>query len=210
MALPNYSELWGKKTKKRPLPRNLLVVVIMFILLQPLHRSCGRIGPPAEDFHDVNQLLSFSREKQPCQLTSCRQIWSSDIYSSHNAPNCRGKQIFKTREGKKKRTQEMDENVRDTENICSSEFQSSHQELLSFIFSTQHQKSLRQKFRKLSGNFSRPPWFQWGQMSLRVAPEYSLRWRQMRREIKQNKGLEGKRRIQRDWGGGKGVSAILS
>ena len=98
----------------------------------------------------------------------------------------------------------------DTENICSSEFRSSHQELLSFIFSTQHQKSLRQKFRKLSGNFSRPPWFQWGQMSLRVAPEYSLRWRQVRREIKQKKGLEGKGRTQRDWGGGKGVSAILS
>ena len=171
------------------------MVVIMLILLQPLHRSCGRIGPPTEDFHDVNQLLSFSREKQPCQLTSCRQVWSSEIYSNHNAPKYRGKWIF-LRQGVKKRTHEMDENVRDTENISSSEFRSSHQELLSFIFST-HQKSLRQKFRKLSGNFSRPPWFQWGQMSLRVAPEYSLRWRQVRREIMQKKGLEGKGRTQR-------------
>lgn len=198
----------GEKKKKPPLPCNLLVVVIMLILLQPLHRSCGRIGPPAEDFHDVNQLLSFSREKQPCQLTSCRQVWSSEIYSNHNAPKYRGKWIFKTRGGGKNSWNGW--KCQDTENICSSEFRSSHQELLSFIFSTQHQKSLRQKFRKLSGNFSRPPWFQWGQMSLRVAPEYSLRWRQVRREIKQKKGLEGKGRTQRDWGGGKGVSAILS
>ena len=99
MALPSYSELRGGKKKKPPLPCNLLVVVIMLILLQPLHRSCGRIGPPAEDFHDVNQLLSFSREKQPCQLTSCRQVWSSEIYSNHNAPKYRGKWIFKTRGG---------------------------------------------------------------------------------------------------------------
>ena len=141
--------------------------------------------------------ISFSALAEKSSLASWLLVDKSDRQKSIQIitpQNTEGNEFL--RQGVKKRTHEMDENVRDTENISSSEFRSSHQELLSFIFST-HQKSLRQKFRKLSGNFSRPPWFQWGQMSLRVAPEYSLRWRQVRREIMQKKGLEGKGRTQR-------------
>lgn len=64
-------------TMSKPLlPGNLLMVIIVLILLQPLHRSCDGIGPSTEDLHGANQLLSFSGEKQTCQLTSCGQVWN--------------------------------------------------------------------------------------------------------------------------------------
>lgn len=100
---------------KRLLPGNLLVVIIVLIFLQPLHRSCGRIGPPTEDLHAANQLLSFITG----QLTSYGQVRRSETYSHYNAQEWKEKML------KDKKTkwggggvQEIDNNIKTTENIC--------------------------------------------------------------------------------------------
>lgn len=69
------------------LPGNLLMVIIVLIFLQPLHRSCGRISPPTEDLHAANQLLNFITR----QLTFYEQVRWSETYSHYNAQEWKGK-----------------------------------------------------------------------------------------------------------------------
>lgn len=88
------------------------MVIIVLIFLQPLHRSCGRIGPPTKDLHAASQLLNFITR----QLTSSGQVRQSETYSHYNAQEWKEKKMLKDNKGGG--VQEIDKNVKTTENIC--------------------------------------------------------------------------------------------
>lgn len=149
-------------------------------------------------------LAEKSSLKQPCQFTSCGQVRSSEIYSHYNARECRRKKKNVKRQENKR--EKIDKNVKAIENSWL---------IIIWIFPTrvmwfsglQRSKTIIHKFKKLSGNFGSPQEFQQGQKSLTGAFGCSLRWRQVRWEIKQRKGIVGKEK--RNWGGGKGGPSIL-
>lgn len=52
------------------LPGNFLVVIIVFVLLQPFQGSCGWVGTATEDLHGANWFLNVCTEMWPCQFSS--------------------------------------------------------------------------------------------------------------------------------------------
>lgn len=74
------------------LPGNFLVVIIVFVLLQPFQGSRGRIGTATEDLHGANWLLNVCTETD----LDIRNLISSNAYSeSKGQENKRGKKIKK-------------------------------------------------------------------------------------------------------------------